>query len=90
MVGWRELGGRVSINAGKLGLIYGVVGRRAEALEELRNLERLAKDRYMPPTAFALIHAGLGNMDEAFQWMDRAIKERDCLVVLLRRIGGEP
>ncbi len=40
----------------------------------------------MPPTAFALIHAGLGNMDEAFKWMDRALKERDCYIVLLRAL----
>ncbi len=74
----------VPISAGKLGLIYAVAGRRAEALEELSILEEFAKKHYLPPTAFALIHAGLGDMDEAFRWMDRAIKERDCYIVLLR------
>jgi TolB-like protein/Tfp pilus assembly protein PilF len=63
---------------------YGVAGRRAEALEELRVLEDIAKERYIPPTAFALVHAGLGDMDEAFQWMDRAVEQRDCYIVLLR------
>ena len=76
--------GRTAINAGKLGLLYALAGRRAEALEELRILEELAEERYIPPLAFAEIHAGLGDKDEAFTWLDRAIKERDCHVVFLR------
>ncbi len=62
MVDWHERGDSVPISAGKLGLIYDVAGRRAAALEELGILEALAKKKYVPPTAFALVHAGLGNM----------------------------
>ncbi len=77
-------GGRVPANAGQLGLAYALSGRRAEALEELRILEALAKERYIPSTAFALIHAGLGEMDQAFRWMDQAVKDRDHFPIVLR------
>ena len=84
MLDWHELGGCVQVNVGRLGLVYAVTGRRAEALEELRILAELAAEGYIPPLAFAEIHAGLGDKDEAFTWLDRAIKERDCHVVFLR------
>ncbi len=78
-----ELGSRVSSSAGRLGLVYAVAGRRAEALEELRFLEEVAKERYVSPTVFAAVHGGLGDMDEAFRWMDRAVEQRDCFLTLL-------
>ncbi len=96
MVDWHERGDSVSINAGKLGLVYGVAGRRAEALEELRVLEEIAKERYIPPTAFALVHAGLDDMDEAFGWMDRAVQgarllhRPAALFADLRRTAARP
>ena len=70
-------------NSGQLGLAYAVSGRHPQALEELRILEGVANERYIPPTAFALIHGGLGNMDEAFRWMDRAVEQRDAFLTIL-------
>ena len=40
-------------------------------------LEERAEQRYIPPTALALIHVGLGEMDEA-------VEARDRLLVFLR------
>jgi tetratricopeptide (TPR) repeat protein len=79
----KEIGRWVPASAGRLGLVYAVAGRRAEALEELRALEEVAKERYVPPTAFATLHAGLGDMDEAYRWIDRAVQQRDCFLTLL-------
>lgn len=63
----------------------GVTKTQVEILPvALSTLEELARERYMPPTAFARFHAGLGDMDEAFRWMDRAVKEPDCYIALLR------
>ena len=31
----------------------------------------------MPPGAFAFIYTGLGDKDQAFQWLEKAFEERD-------------
>lgn len=79
-----EREGRVPINAAGLGVSYALAGRRPEALDQLRVLEELSAQRYVPPTAFARIHAALGDLDQAFGWMDRAVQQRDRYVVLMR------
>ena len=37
----------------------------------------------MPPYAFALIHAGLGEADETFEHLGRAVAVRDAHLVFL-------
>jgi hypothetical protein len=36
------------------------------------------------PIAFISIYAGLGDKDQAFQWMDRACQERDYFMTGLK------
>jgi len=43
-----------------LGEVYARCGRRKEALEVIRQLEQMSKQRYVAPTAIALIYARLG------------------------------
>ncbi len=66
---------------GELGHVYGATGRRAEALEMLRRLEGEAKNRYVPPVEFAIIHSGLGNTDVAFDWLEEADRRRDVTLI---------
>ncbi len=65
------------LGIGELGHIYGVMGRTEEALEMLRELEEQAKARYVSPIEFAIIHAGLGEKDVAFEWIERGLEEGD-------------
>jgi len=37
----------------------------------------------VPPAAFALVHAGLGNADAMFAWLGRAVDARDVHLVFL-------
>ena len=53
-----------------------MAGRRKEALNLLKQLGRLARKRYVSPFAFALVYAGTGNTDQAFDWLDQAYHER--------------
>lgn len=62
---------------GKLGYAYGLAGRRADALATLEILTELARHEYVPKTAFAVVHFGLGNRDLAFEYFDQAIDDRD-------------
>ena len=65
------------------GYVLARTGRLAEAHEILRLLEARSKERYVPPVAFALIHAGLGDGASAFAWLDKAYAERDSHLMYL-------
>jgi tetratricopeptide (TPR) repeat protein len=66
---------------------YAVAGKRKEALGLLRELERLAKKRYVGSYAFALTFAGLGDKEKAFAWLAKARRERSPAVLF---VGVEP
>jgi serine/threonine protein kinase/Tfp pilus assembly protein PilF len=51
-------------------------GRTGEAREILAALYAQAKERYVSPVAFATVHIGLGEIDPAFAWIERAEQER--------------
>ena len=42
----------------------------------LADLRMLAARRYVPAYAFATVYAGLGDKDQAFQYLDLALAER--------------
>ncbi len=66
------------------GYILAKMGRTTDAEQVLNTLNGIAGDRYVPPYAMALVHAGLGQTDQAFQWLDKAANERDVHLVLAR------
>ena len=49
----------------------------------LRTLEGRSKEHHIPPYAFALVHAGLGNREGVFEWLGRAHAGRDVHLILL-------
>jgi Tfp pilus assembly protein PilF len=59
-----------------LGYAYAVAGKRDEAQKILDELKELAKQRYVPPNAFAVIYMGLGDKDQAFAWLDKTFEAR--------------
>ncbi|MGE5346998.1 MAG: protein kinase domain-containing protein, partial [Acidithiobacillales bacterium] len=63
-----------------LGLTYGLAGRKAEARRVLEYLLEKRKSQYLPPTEIAVIYGGLGEMDKAFKWLERAYEERAFLI----------
>ena len=65
------------------GYILGKSGRTSEAREALRILEADAGERYVPPYAMALVHAGLGEREAVFEWLDKAYAARDVHLIYL-------
>lgn len=65
------------------GYILAKSGHVAEARDVLATLTEAASGRYVPPYAFALVHAGLGERDATFLWLDRAFAARDVHLVFL-------
>jgi hypothetical protein len=58
-------------------------GRGGDARDVLATLEALSHKRYVPPYAMALVHAGLGDRDAVFTWLDRAFEAHDVHLVYL-------
>ncbi len=67
-----------------LGLALAQGGRVAKARALLERLQAMALHAYVPPTCFAWIHFGLGEIDDAFVWMDRAIDARDPMMTPIK------
>jgi len=55
-----------------LGFAYAVAGNSDEARQTLCSLEERAQQNYVPPYHLAIVHAGLKQKDEAFEWLERA------------------
>ncbi len=66
-----------------LGMTYARMGQKDEARRILNGLQELAKQRYVSPSAFVLIHAALGEKDQAFAWLNKACEERDFDLCML-------
>lgn len=65
------------------GYILARMGRTGEAQEALRILGTLSNERYVPPYAQALVHAGLGEDTRALDSLERALQVRDVHLVFL-------
>jgi TolB-like protein/Flp pilus assembly protein TadD len=59
------------------GFMLAKLGHFDEAAEVLNMLKAASLHRYLPPYATALVHCGLGQIDLAFDWLERAYKARD-------------
>jgi len=66
------------------GFTYAMAGKTSEARAVLREMDALARQRFVTSYGIALVHAGLEHKDEAFSWLDRAFEERSHWLVWLR------
>ncbi len=72
----RALPGSSTYTAGTLGWALARHGEPGAAREILRELEDTARESYVSPVSFATLQIGLGNVDEALKWAERAMAER--------------
>src|SRR6185369_17842127 len=59
-----------------LGYGYGATGNKNKAQSILREFEELFRQHQTSPYHIAMIHAGLGDKDQAFAWLEEAYRER--------------
>jgi tetratricopeptide (TPR) repeat protein len=65
-----------------LGRLFERDGPRGYWAWRLARLEGQVDARYVAPTEFAVAHVGLGNLDAAFDWLNRAYQEREGMELL--------
>jgi serine/threonine-protein kinase len=70
--------------SGFLGQVYALAGKTENAVEILNELRAASNRHYVPPVAFAAVYAGLGKIDDAFEWLGKAVQERDGLLIYLK------
>jgi Flp pilus assembly protein TadD len=76
-----------AITVGNLGKVYGLAGRTAEARRLLEELRARRRSTYVPASAFVLVHGGLGERDEALEWIARGIEEHDPILMTSLKIS---
>lgn len=59
-----------------LGLAYAVSGHKEETQRLAEQFKKTFSKRYIPPTYFGMLYAGLGDRDRAMAWLDKALAER--------------
>ena len=79
-----ELSGNVPLMLGWLGMALARAGQAEEAGTLFDRLLEMSKVAYVPPSCLALIQLGLGAVDEAFTWMERAIEARDPMMIPIK------
>jgi len=67
-----------------LGFAYAMAGRKTEAMEALTNLRDIAKQRYVSAYNFAMIHLGLGEIDNSIESLEKAFEERSGFLPFLK------
>ncbi len=72
------------IDAGSLGHALALSGRKQEAREVIAKLTEQAKLSYVPPYDIAIVYAGLGDKDRAFDWLQKAYQDRSAFLVHVR------
>jgi TolB-like protein/Tfp pilus assembly protein PilF len=79
-----KFSGDTPLEIGWLGLVLAQSGNHAEARAVLDRLHAIASRAYVPPSSFAWIHLGLGEIDSAFEWCNRAIDARDDMMMAIK------
>jgi class 3 adenylate cyclase/TolB-like protein len=69
-------------------VVYGyalaLAGEKRDAKKILEELGQQSQDRYISPMFYTLIHIGLGNTDQAFDWLDKSIQEHSFYMPFLK------
>jgi TolB-like protein len=79
-----ELSNGSPVMMAALGHAYAVAGRESEARRMLDKLKDISHKRYISAYHVALIYCGLGELERAFEWLEKTFAERDAWLIWLR------
>lgn len=67
-----------------MGYVYAAAGRIEDARKVLDRIGAVAKAAYVSPYSLARIHVGLGEIDQAFEWLEKTYQERHGILTYLK------
>jgi serine/threonine-protein kinase len=79
-----ELSGQVPLLLGPLGSCYGRSGDKEKALSLVDGLNEAAKQAYVAPISWVMLYLGVGDIEKAFEWLEKAAEARDVLLCYLK------
>ena len=79
-----ELSNRHPAYLAELGHGFAAAGREADALTVLDELREMSSRRYVGARSTAEIHIALGNLDEAFRYLETAFQQRNGWLIHIR------
>lgn len=68
----------------ELALTYADLNQKEKTRQVLDELKKQAKRVYVSPYYLAVIHAALGEKDQAFEWLEKGYRDRADLMVYVR------
>jgi TolB-like protein/DNA-binding winged helix-turn-helix (wHTH) protein/Flp pilus assembly protein TadD len=80
--------GRHNVPLASLAGVYGLAGRKDQALKLIDELKERARLHYVPSTRFAEAYIGVGETNQALTWMERAYEEHDQEMVYIKAYPG--
>jgi TolB-like protein/DNA-binding winged helix-turn-helix (wHTH) protein len=69
---------------GMLASVYARAGRKVDAMRLVDSAIAHSKRSHVSPCSVAIAYVGLGDHDRAFEWLEKAYKERDHSMVTLK------
>jgi TolB-like protein/DNA-binding winged helix-turn-helix (wHTH) protein/Flp pilus assembly protein TadD len=69
---------------GDLGHAYAVAGRKPEAIEVVERLKKFSESSHVDASRIALIYAGAGEKGLALEWLEKALRQRDMGLIVIR------
>ena len=70
-----------------LGFAYAAAGNREQARQILDKLKKLNQQGLVPSGSIAILYGALGDLNEAFAWLEKAYEERDPELTYLKVPG---
>jgi DNA-binding winged helix-turn-helix (wHTH) protein/lipoprotein NlpI len=67
-----------------LGQVHAMMGHRLEAEAAIAELHQRSKDTFVSPYALAVIYAALGDRDDAFAWLEKALADKSYWIIYLK------
>jgi tetratricopeptide (TPR) repeat protein len=78
-----DLSNRTNAALGQIGHVYGRLGRKDEAAAVIRDLEQMFSNKRADGKDLAVVYAGLGEKDKAFEWLDKAYENHSFQLTTL-------
>jgi len=66
-----------------MSVTHAISGKREAAVRDLERLQQLSQQRYVPAVYSAFVYIVLNDLDNAFEWLNKACAERSSYLIFL-------